>query len=97
MAATAAADTERMLGEWKKEALWRREVEKELTDELAGLQNAADEYEETIDGLLAQVNDVLSEVYEKFSDVGEAVAALIVEYNEALEEAEDTSADAEEY
>ena len=97
VAATAAADTERMLGEWKKEALWRREVEEELKDEIDGLQNAADEHEETIDGLLAQVNNALSEVYETFSDVGEAVAALIVEYNEALEEAEDISADAEEY
>jgi len=87
---SAATALEEELGKWRKEVLGLREVENQLRDENVELQEAVDEYEEEADGLLAQVNGVLRDVYEEeFSDLGEAVGALIVEYHEAVEEAED--------
>ncbi len=67
------------------------ESEDQLMDEILELQESVDEYEEEMDGLLAQVNDALSEVYEAFSDLESAVGSLIIEYHEAVEEAEDGS------
>ena len=59
-------------------------------EELEELQKSVDEYEEEMDGLLAQVNDALSDVYEEeFRYLEDAVEALITEYYEAVEEAED--------
>ena len=103
-AKSAATALEKELGDWRKEALGRREVENQLRDRIVGLQESVEEYEDNVvelqgsvdayeenaDSLLAQVNGVLSEVYEeKFSDLASAVGALIVEYNEALEEDEE--------
>ena len=101
---SAATALEKELGEWRKEALRRRGVDvqlkgrivalqesvEEYEDQVVELQGSVDKYEEEADGLLADVNGVLTEVYEeKFSDLASAVGALIVEYNEALEEEEE--------
>ena len=61
----AATALEKELGDWRKEALGRREIENQLRDRIVGLQGSVDVYEENTDSLLAQVNGVLSEVYEK--------------------------------
>ena len=64
-------------------------------EELEKLREAVDDYEEEMDGLLVQVNKVLSKVYEaEFSYLKDALGALIVEYREALEEEDE---DEEEY
>jgi len=53
------------------------------------LQETVDSYENEFEELLAKVNDVLTEVYEEeFIYLEDALDALIVEYHEALEEAE---------
>ena len=60
-----------------------------LRAEVADLEKAADENEEHTDSLVSQINVALSEEYEEFDDLDEAVSSLIREYNEALEEASD--------
>lgn len=66
------------------------ELEEELRDRIEEIQETADGYEEEMDGLLVQVNEALSEVYEEeFDTLEAALKALITEYLEALEEAED--------
>jgi hypothetical protein len=91
---SAATALEKKLGEWRMEALGRRKIEKELRDQITDLQESVDKYEENEDSLLAQVNEALCDVYdEAFADVSSAVNALIVEYNECLEEAEDNNDD----
>ncbi len=81
---------EKELKKWQNEALELREVEGQLKDEIAELKESLDEYEEEEDALLVQVNDALSDVYDEgFSDLESAVESLIVDYHEAVEEAED--------
>ena len=80
---------EKELGKWRTEVLGLREVENQLNDEIVGLQKSVDDYEEEMDGLLAQVNGVLPDIYEEFSYLENAVEALIEEYQEAVEEEED--------
>ena len=87
--AASATALERELGEWKREALGRRRLEGELRAEVAALEKAADENEEHADSLVSQINVALSEEYEDFDDLDEAVSSLIREYNEALEEVSD--------
>lgn len=80
---SSVAALEKELGDWRKEALG-------LRDKIVDLQKSVDEYEEEMDGLLVQVNEVLSEVYEEeFIYLEDALRALIVEYHETVEESED--------
>ncbi len=87
---SSVAVLKKKLGEWRNEALGLRGVESQLRDEIVELKESLDEYEEEEDALLAQVNEALSDVYDEgFSDLESAVEALIVDYHEAVEEAED--------
>jgi len=80
----------KIIGEEVPEKSLATALENRLRDEIVGLQTSVDDYEEEMDEILANVNDVLINVYEeKFSTLEEAVNALIVEYHEAMEEAED--------
>ena len=86
----SVAALEKKLEKWRKEALGLREVESQLREEIVELEASADGYEEKMDAIRVQVNEALSDVYdEDFSDLEEAVGALISDYHEAVEEAED--------
>jgi hypothetical protein len=53
-------------------------------------EDSKEEEDDDIEELLILVNEALSEVYdEEFVDLAPAVEALVEEYNEAVEEAED--------
>jgi soluble cytochrome b562 len=70
------------------------EAIEELQDEKAVLQGEVDSYEEEMDSLLTDITKSLSDVYEgDFSNLKEAVSALIAEYSECIEEAEDEDED----
>lgn len=65
------------------------DLEEELRDRIEELTGFVDEYEEEMDGLLADVNRALPDDYEAFDTLEAALKALIVEYREAMEESED--------
>ena len=66
------------------------EAVEELTDEITSLKQELDRFEEENDSLLSDINVALSDVYTTdHSTLAEAVTALITEYAECLEEAED--------
>ncbi len=86
----------KIVGEEVTETFMVTDVENRLRDKIVELQSSLDSYEEEMDGILAKVNDVLIDIYEEeFVNLEKAMDALITEYQEVMEEAEDEDEEAE--
>jgi hypothetical protein len=65
------------------------ELRVDLSDTKNKLEDVEEEFDDKEQELLNRINEALPDEYDEFTDLGEAVDALITDYSEAIEEAED--------